>query len=229
LRPCLGAHGNDFIRYFVDRNPKLFQYVLDHLRGVELRYSGDYPVLEEEFAFYRVRFFYSKILKREHKAQIFQWLEKKDVSFNLLFSATRDGFGAAGFHSKCDNKGPTLVVVKSESGHIFGGYASQSWQAIGAYIGADGSFLFTLTNGHNIPPTKYTIIPSNANNLYGHPGYGPTFGSGHDLHIAADANANTNSYSNLPHGYADSTGKGNNTFTGGRNFKVLDYEVFQVK
>ena len=33
--------------------------------------------------------------------------------WRLMFRASRDGFAASAFHSKCDNKGPTVTVVKS--------------------------------------------------------------------------------------------------------------------
>ena len=38
------------------------------------------------------------------------------------------------FHEYCDDKGPTLIVIKSDSGWIFGGYTTQSWGGGGIYI-----------------------------------------------------------------------------------------------
>ena len=40
---------------------------------------------------------------------------------------TRDGAMAIDFHSRCDNKGATFSLFKSDSGRRFGGYASSSW------------------------------------------------------------------------------------------------------
>lgn len=34
----------------------------------------------------------------------------------LLYRATKDGFSASNFHSKVDNKGAVLVIVKAKSG-----------------------------------------------------------------------------------------------------------------
>ena len=88
--------------------------------------------------------------------------------------------------------------------------------------------LFTLTNTHNILPTKYLIKPgSEGNAVYHNSGYGPTFGDGHDLHLAANSNSNNGSYSNFPYGYTDTTGQGNNTFVGSYNFTTTDIEVFK--
>lgn len=42
------------------------------------------------------------------------------------YKATTNGWRASTFHSCCDSKGPTLVIVKY-GGCIFGGFASKSW------------------------------------------------------------------------------------------------------
>ena len=46
--------------------------------------------------------------------------------WRLLFRASRDGFAALKFHSKCDNKGPTITVVKCGE-NIFGGFTEKAW------------------------------------------------------------------------------------------------------
>ena len=46
--------------------------------------------------------------------------------WRLLFQASRDGFAAEAFHSKCDNKGLTVTIVKSGE-YIFGGFTEVSW------------------------------------------------------------------------------------------------------
>ena len=35
--------------------------------------------------------------------------------FSLLYRASVDGFAASSFHSKCDNKGKTLTIVKAKN------------------------------------------------------------------------------------------------------------------
>ena len=55
--------------------------------------------------------------------------------WRLLSRASRDGFAAATFHSKCDNKGSTVTIVKSGS-NIFGGFTEQSWTNPGIYYRA---------------------------------------------------------------------------------------------
>ena len=45
-----------------------------------------------------------------------------NTSYKPLYQASRDGFGASDFHSKCNGITGTLVVVKDTNSNIFGGY-----------------------------------------------------------------------------------------------------------
>ena len=130
--------------YFIDRDGTHFRYILNYLRTGRLLLPEDKLVrqeLLEEAEFYQIRgiidelrpqpFRGSKILSNEQK-QIFvnTWLKEKldQSTFVLLFRASRDGWAAAKFHAMCDNKGPTVTVVKSGN-NIFGGYTEQSWNS----------------------------------------------------------------------------------------------------
>jgi len=128
--------------YFIDRDGTHFRYILNYLRTGRLLLPDDKLVrqeLLEEAEFYQIRgiidelrpqpFRGSKILSNEQK-QIFvnTWLKEKlnHSTFVLLYRASRDGWAASKFHAMCDNKGPTVTVVKSGN-NIFGGYTDQSW------------------------------------------------------------------------------------------------------
>ena len=49
----------------------------------------------------------------------------------LIYRASEHGYTAESFHQYCDDKGPTLVLIKSSEGWIFGGYTTQSWSGNG--------------------------------------------------------------------------------------------------
>lgn len=166
----------------------------------------------------------SKLVNAQQQEKIQEWLGNKKLE--LLYSASRDGFSSVTFHKYCDSKGPTLVIVKSEMGYLFGGYTSTSWDQTESFKGAE-SFLFSLTSPHNIPPTKYQCT-NKQQAIYCHSSYGPTFGVGHDLHIYNNSNITYVSHSTFPRSYLDTTGYGRNTFAGASTFKVVDIEVFQV-
>ena len=78
--------------------------------------------------------------------------------FNLLYRASRDGFGADDFHQRCDYKGPTLIVIKDNQNEIFGGFTSKSWIfSISGHMNADNrAFLFSITR-----KKKYMIMNYN--------------------------------------------------------------------
>jgi hypothetical protein len=80
----------------------------------------------------------SSILKGEiaFMKQLQKWLGKK-CKWHLCYRASRDGWSVQEFHKHCDNKGPTVVLVKAND-CIFGGYTDQHWEGtvwkIGLYI-----------------------------------------------------------------------------------------------
>ena len=67
------------------------------------------------------------IEKESHKTALISWMPS-DSTYTLLYRASADGSTPKDFHRCCDNKGPTLVLIKSGE-YIFGGYTSVSWES----------------------------------------------------------------------------------------------------
>ena len=65
--------------------------------------------------------------KRENEflQKIYEWSGYNKIE--LIFRGSRDGTTSEVFHNKCDNQGPTITLIKSDLGNIFGGFASISW------------------------------------------------------------------------------------------------------
>jgi hypothetical protein len=58
---------------------------------------------------------------------------------------------AKDFHSRCDNKGPTISLFKIKDGDCVGGYAKESWQS-GFRVAADSdAMLFNLSCQRHFP------------------------------------------------------------------------------
>ncbi len=133
--------------YFIDRDGTHFRYILNYLRTAELIVPEDKIVRREllaEAKFYQVQgiineltvepyngpFRDSVILSSDQCQTFTNWLKETpaftNASDKLLYRASRDGWTAANFHSCCDNKGPTVTVVKSGN-YIFGGYTDHQW------------------------------------------------------------------------------------------------------
>ena len=119
-----------------------------------------------------------------------------------------------------------MVIVRSTTGHTFGGYASAPWTSANAWTNAGGCFLFLVENPHNDAPTCFDCTNTGLAMLC-NPSHGPCFGGGHDLGIFPGSDA-AQSYTGFPYSYADTLGRGNATFTGARNFTPEDYEVWAV-
>ena len=182
---------------------------------------------------FKTSFIDSIILKESKKEnefsqKIFEWCGYKDME--LIYRGTRDGPSSNIFHSKCDNQGPTLCLYKNDKNNIFGGFCSISWTNSGEYQSAPDSFIFTLTNIHNIEPTIF-ILKDVDKAVYHSNKEGPTFGYG-EIGISKDFK-NTVSWSYFPHSFQDSTGKGRSIITGNLNNNsnelwIKEIEVFKI-
>ncbi|CAF3086898.1 unnamed protein product [Rotaria sp. Silwood2] len=171
------------------------------------------------------------LLRLENQIQLNKWIGIQEQKWRLVYKGKRDGFEAEDFHRCSDNQGPTLTIIQSkEGGWLFGGYTSKDWSSVVGYAEDLATpFIFTLTNPHNIPPTKYIISPTKVVHAVAHsPAYGPTFGGGFDLHVCDESQSTEDSYFKFPTSYDDTTGKGELTFTGNNHFVTSDIEVYRL-
>ena len=78
-----------------------------------------------------------------------------DRKLTLAYSGQRDGWSAKVFHSKVDRKGPAVVLCKTVSGAVFGGYNPTGWVNYGELRGSIAAFLFLFPEGEvNRRPIK---------------------------------------------------------------------------
>ncbi|CDW72297.1 b-box zinc finger family protein [Stylonychia lemnae] len=79
-------------------------------------------------------------------------------SSELIYRMGRDGISPEIFHKRCDNKGATMMIIKTQQGHIFGGYNPSSWVSQYCYSDCDDAFLFSIfTPGAKRPPFKCPV------------------------------------------------------------------------
>jgi len=143
----------------------------------------------------------------------------------VLYIASRDGDGAGVFHTKCDNKGPTIVVVQSTTGAIFGGYTDVAWTRSVKWGASTTSFLFRLH-----PSVEKYDVKSGLRQYsvaLGKYKYGPIFGHGYDLQISDNSLHNSKSYVN-GHTYNTPANKPYVLNDGHKFFKVRDYFVVRA-
>ncbi|CAF0995428.1 unnamed protein product [Rotaria sordida] len=229
---------------FIDRNGKIFTYILEYFRTntvpnnimkdetllnslfIEAEYFRLYDLMDRLGVIY---FPNGSLLQPTHQRKLNEIYGKIYQRWELIYKASRDGFDANAFHSRCNNQGPTMTIILSNNNYLFGGYTSIPWTSDGSYKNDPTAFLFTLINPHHIPPTKYLINPDKTENaVYHHTDDGPIFGSHHDILVKNVSNSNNSSYINFPSSYLDTTGKGDITFTGTRNFTTSDIEIYKL-
>ena len=172
----------------------------------------------------------SSIIKEDFMKQfiIVEWLEqklKKYINLELIFKTSENGFTSKDFHDYCDNKGPTLLLIKTTKDQIFGGFTPLNWgydhnDEIIDKLGL--TFLFSLTNNK-----IYDIINKEKEAIRNFISNGPYFGNS-DLSLGDNLQYGVtfaNSYCNF---FSDNNlelvGKTGNY----SSFEVLEFEVYKV-
>ncbi len=161
----------------------------------------------------------------------------------MLWRGSRDGFDADTFHRLCNGIPNTLVLVKSTTGCIFGGFTRVHWQQGFASYSDASAFIFSLKNPANLP-LKLEInplFPTFAVESCMH--NGPIFGSRQnpakamlcaDLLISDNSNKNSESHMLFtdykhPMEIADGEECGNFIHGGlGMYFTTQEIEVFSI-
>jgi len=138
------------------------------------------------------------------------------------------------FHENCDNKGATLLIVKANQGHIFGGYNPVSWVSDFCYAETNEAYLFTITDGQGRKPMrcpikeqkKHMAIKQNESK------FSPAFGEANISDLFVAFKNLSNSYSMVGNVYKlpkSANGDGE-TFLAGRkkDWQVEEVEVWAV-
>ena len=97
------------------------------------------------------------------------------------------------------------------------------------------AFLFSLKNKDNLKPFKAAVYRDSYVAFYHKSGYGPTFGSGHDIRISNNANSNTDSRTYFgstyqpPPGYTCNAANTKVLLAGTYTFTPSEVEVFYLQ
>jgi len=134
---------------FIDRDGKHFRYISNFLRNggnldkCEFPFDKDQVLREiiSEAEFYNLKHLvrylsfmlctrFANLSKVEQKT-LQTWLAESFGGtlphVQLLYSSALHTSTLEAFHSKCDNMGPTLTVIKLVDGNVCGGYTDVSW------------------------------------------------------------------------------------------------------
>ena len=178
----------------------------------------------------------SNSISAEDHHQIISWLGMgATTKLERLYCASNDGWDSADFHSKCDNKGPTVTVIKCTDGYVFGGFTSAPWTSENTcHVACADAFIFSLRRPGGVGPIKLPILAAHASiAILQCRVYGPFFGAG-DIHVHSGANTTARGTTGiccyeLPPGHPPINAKDRKAFfTGSQKFRAAEVEVFRV-
>ena len=158
------------------------------------------------------------------KTWILETIKKVEIKFELIFKMSENGTKSEDFHKYCDNKGPTLILVKTTNNKIFGGFTPLNWNIkkgdekdLNNY-----SFIFSL----NLKK-KFDMIKKDGPAIYCSKIYGPNFGCA-DFRLNRDMKTGE-TYANSGCNFLRNQ---NLELTGGRgnseNFETEEFEAYKV-
>lgn len=163
----------------------------------------------------------------------------RDLNLQLLYRASRDGYQANVFHSRCDNLSGTLAIIKTFGGYIFGGYTTVSWKnqqtnqlidKSSNCVKDSNAFLFSLVNKYSFP--MRLNIKYDADAVCQNASAGPIFGSDQsEIYIGSESNTNLESSSYVGNSYQAPHGffaENDSSFAESNHFSVQELEVYRV-
>ncbi|KAJ5074138.1 pep-cterm sorting domain-containing protein [Anaeramoeba ignava] len=187
----------------------------------------------------------SKIIKDiEYVKKLKEWIND-DESFSKMrkgFSAKRNEFKGKKWHKAVDDKGKTLVVIKTKDNFIFGGFTQVGWTndkskwsfdyGNWGYIPDSNAFIFSLRNDKgDRKPEKFTIKKRSKefaifyNSISG-PILGADFGLFDNLHHGY---TKFGSSYNLPNGIQEGTDEAKSYLAGSFDkWKVDELETYFI-
>ena len=172
--------------------------------------------------------FMSSLLNSRHFG-ILKGYFSQSPKFTLLYVGSQHEFKSRMFHELCDNRGPTISVVRTEFNHTFGFYTSVAWESSGNYklIPNARTFMFKLLSEEQI--TKLDQKGDSADVFH----YSSRMcATNHSILINDNANQvqNIGVFSTRQFQVPEGLTIDNKTFLGGaQQFKISEIEVYLVQ
>ena len=109
-----------------------------------------------------------------HRTMVANFIKDLSPKFILVlvYRGTRDGWTADNIHQRIDAQGPTVTLVKTNKGKIFGGFTTASWDKSSGYKSDTESFVFSVDLSAKYPVDKNQTQKA----ICCHSSYGPNFG-----------------------------------------------------
>lgn len=173
--------------------------------------------------------------ENQEKKYLQKLLGNKRLVTSLLYRGSIDGWKHKDFHSRCDNKGPTITLMKVKDGDCIGGFTKAKWSPppYGQYFEDSDSLLFNLSCFRRYPPEssesekKVILCQSIKGPCFGGGEFGSELGA-----VDAPFNCEGNCYSWVdgPSYCIPVNGAGKNMLTNKMNnkFTISELEVWEI-
>jgi len=134
LKHC-NSNQNILLNFNLDKNDKInsFLKMIKEFNFINLNIDSNIIKSIEEIIFIK------------NRIQNSQKFKNKNIYFNLLFQATKDGQNSSNFHKKCDGIQDLLIFIKTAKGEIFGGYTNEGFKSRENSIVDNEAFAFSIT------------------------------------------------------------------------------------
>ena len=135
----------------------------------------------------------NSLLNRRYESFLLNLIKKTTTvsEIELIYDAKRDGFEVNDYFAKCLNvPEPTITIIESNYGHIFGGYITVERVKTDKWVNDVNSFLFQLK-----PEMKqYVKNPGKTDAVYMWNGGLIAFGQGHNILVHSKGNTMNKNY-----------------------------------
>lgn len=161
-----------------------------------------------------------------------EWMPGRRTS--LLYHGAVDGDNPDAYHRTCGAhlQSPTLTLVRSEEGDVFGGVAALPADSGYEVAGGLWPFLFSVI-GPRSRLSRFPLKPGEERSAFAmHPLNGPLFGGStgtRDMAVTGGGGRYASCYTHVGRSYEDVLGLGTHSFTSDGNFAVADIEVWKVQ
>ena len=172
--------------------------------------------------------FDSKIISLSNINFILQYIRQNDQSFifnnlKLLYRGSRDGDSTKTCHQLCDNKKHVLIVIQSDTGHIFGGYSKIGFKLGNREYKIDNNcFLYSYDLRKIYPVVKDKEVICNIEEIRGLCFYGSL------AFVDKFMNVYDNKFMSKIKLYFNGLNEDYEMNGGNKHFKCKDLEVFQL-
>ncbi|KAJ5071700.1 hypothetical protein M0811_10109 [Anaeramoeba ignava] len=127
----------------------------------------------------KIKFQSSILNETEHFKKLKEWINDDEFFSKMKkgYSAKKDGFNSQNWHKAVDDKGKTLVIIKTKDNFIFGGFTQVGWTTDKSkwssnandygWIIDSNAFIFSLRNDKgDRNPEKFGIKKEKRNMLF---------------------------------------------------------------